>query len=219
MRYLTLTNLLGAAPDDPDVVAARAAIMTEGTVPRILATQLDDGHWEGRDRFYTGKYRGTVWQLVILAELVADGTDPRVRAACEAILRDSQDRESDAFSMARAKRDGGGLHSQVIPCLTGNMVWSLIRLGMRTTRACSARSTGSRPTSASTTATARRRPAGPTSPTRSAGAATRATWAWSRHSRRSPRSRRTGAAPRSSGPWRTARSSSCGTMSTGAAMT
>lgn len=130
VRYLTLTNLLGAAPDDPDVVAARAAIMTEGTVPRILATQLDDGHWEGRDRFYTGKYRGTVWQLVILAELVADGTDPRVRAACEAILRDSQDRESDAFSMARAKRDGGGLHSQVIPCLTGNMVWSLIRLGM-----------------------------------------------------------------------------------------
>ncbi|MCB2174314.1 MAG: hypothetical protein KQH57_00760 [Actinomycetales bacterium] len=130
VRYLTLTNLLGVPPDDPDVVAARAAIMTEGTVPRILAAQLDDGHWEGRDRFYTGKYRGTVWQLVILAELVADGDDPRVRAACEAILRDSQDRESGAFSTARAKRDGGGLHRQVIPCLTGNMVWSLVRLGM-----------------------------------------------------------------------------------------
>ena len=130
VRYLTLTNLLGVPPDDPDAVAARAAIMTDGTVPRILAAQLDDGHWEGRDRFYTGKYRGTVWQLVILAELAADGADPRVRAACEAILRDSQDRESGAFSMARAKRDGGGLHSQVIPCLTGNMVWSLVRLGM-----------------------------------------------------------------------------------------
>lgn len=130
VRYLTLTDLLGTPPDDPDVVAARAAIMTEGTVPRILAAQLDDGHWEGRDRFYTGKYRGTVWQLVILAELAADGDDPRVRAACEAILRDSQDGESGGFSMARAKRDGGGLHSQVIPCLTGNMVWSLLRLGM-----------------------------------------------------------------------------------------
>jgi len=130
VRYLTLTNLLGVPPDDPDVVAARAAIMTEGAVPRILAAQLDDGHWEGRDRFYTAKYRGTVWQLVILAELVADGADPRVRAACEAILSDSQDRESGAFSTARAKRDGGGLHRQVIPCLTGNMVWSLVRLGM-----------------------------------------------------------------------------------------
>lgn len=131
VRFLMLTTLLGAPLDDPEVVAARAAIMTEGTVPRVLAAQLDDGHWEGRDRFYTGKYRGTVWQLVILAELAADGADPRVRAACEAILRDSQDRESGAFSMARAKRDGGGLHSQVIPCLTGNMVWSLLRLGLQ----------------------------------------------------------------------------------------
>ncbi|MDO8121892.1 hypothetical protein Q6346_11285 [Isoptericola sp. b490] len=130
VRYLTLTSLLGMPPETPEVEAARAAIMTEGTVPRILAAQLDDGHWQARDRFYTDKYRGTVWQLVILAELVADGAEPRVRAACEAILRDSQDRESGAFSMARDKRAGGGLHRQVIPCLTGNMVWSLIRLGM-----------------------------------------------------------------------------------------
>jgi hypothetical protein len=130
VRYLALTDLLGAPPDDAEVVAARSAIMTDGTVPRILAAQLDDGHWEGRDRFYTGKYRGTVWQLVILAELAADGADERVRAGCEAILRDSQDAASGGFSMARAKRAGGGLHSSVIPCLTGNLVWSLIRLGM-----------------------------------------------------------------------------------------
>jgi len=31
--------------------------------------------------------------------------------------------------MHHAMKTGGGRHSEVIPCLTGNMVWSLIRLG------------------------------------------------------------------------------------------
>lgn len=130
VRWHTLTGLLDAAQDAPEAQEARRAIMTEGPVPRILAEQGPDGHWEGPDRFYTAKYRGTVWTLVILAELGADGTDERVRAACEAILRDSQDPSSGGFSMHRSKRAGGGLPSEVIPCLTANLVFSLIRLGM-----------------------------------------------------------------------------------------
>ncbi len=130
VRHAALTRLLGAAPDAPEVQEARRAIMTEGPVPRILAEQQADGHWEGPDRFYTAKYRGTVWTLLILAELGADGADARVRAACEAILRDAQDPDSGGFSTARSKRAGGGLHSMVIPCLTGNLTFSLIRLGM-----------------------------------------------------------------------------------------
>jgi hypothetical protein len=102
----------------------------EAPVEAILAEQLPDGHWVDRDRFYTGKYRSTVWNLIILAELGADGADPRVRAACEAVLRDSQDPDSGGFSVHRSKKLGGGLHSEVIPCLTGNMVFSLVRLGM-----------------------------------------------------------------------------------------
>ena len=129
LRSFTLTSLLGRADEDADVRAARRAIMSEGTVPRILAAQSDDGHWTARDRFYTAKYTGTVWQLIILAELGADPNDERVRRGCEAILRDSQDPDSGGFSMARAKTTGGGLHSSVIPCLTGNLVFSLIRLG------------------------------------------------------------------------------------------
>jgi hypothetical protein len=104
--------------------------MARGTVPAILAAQGDDGHWGGRDRFYTAKYRGTVWQLLILAELGADGADERARRGCEAVLRDAQDRLSGGFAVNRAKKEGGGLHSRVIPCLTGNMVFSLIRLGL-----------------------------------------------------------------------------------------
>ena len=130
VRHAALTRLLGAAPDAPEVQEARRALMTESPVPRILAEQQADGHWEGPDRFSTAKYRGTVWQLIILAELGADGADARVRAGCEAVLRDSQDPDSGGFSTGRSKKAGGGLHSMVIPCLTGNLVFSLVRLGM-----------------------------------------------------------------------------------------
>jgi len=129
-RAAALTVLLGAAPDAPEVQEARRLVMTEGPVPAILAAQLPDGHWVERDSFYTAKYSGTVWSLIILAELGADGADARVRAACEAILRDAQDPDSGGFSSQRSKRAGGGLHSMVAPCLTGNMVFALVRLGM-----------------------------------------------------------------------------------------
>jgi hypothetical protein len=104
--------------------------MSYGTVPRILAAQAGDGHWECRDHYCTAMYRGTVWQLIILAALGADGADERVRGGCQAILCDAQDTKSGGFAVSRAKKGGGGLHSSVIPCLTGNLVWSLIRLGM-----------------------------------------------------------------------------------------
>ena len=129
-RHAALTRLLGAAPDAQQVQEARRAIMTEGPVPRILAEQQADGHWVERDRFYRAKYQGTVWTLLVLAELGADGADTRMRAACEAVLRDAQDPDSGGFSYDRSKKAGGGLPSGVIPCLTGNMVFSLIRLGM-----------------------------------------------------------------------------------------
>ena len=89
--------------------------MTSGAVPRILAAQGEDGHWEGRDRFYTAKYRGTVWTLIILAELGADGGDERVRRGCEALLRDAQDRESGGFAMHACKEGGGARAARSSP--------------------------------------------------------------------------------------------------------
>jgi hypothetical protein len=116
---------MGVPQSTLDWVAERDA-----PIELILAAQLPDGHWVQRDKFYSAKYSGTVWNLIILAELGGDGADPRVRSACEAILRDAQDPNSGGFSAKRSKKAGGGLHSEVYPCLTGNMVFSLIRLGM-----------------------------------------------------------------------------------------
>jgi hypothetical protein len=127
VRYLTLINLLGRNKEDAEVRRAREGIMLSGVVPAILDKQVE-GSWNSPGRFYMDKYKGAVWQLIILAEHAADPADARVRQACEYILHTSQDPESYGFAPLQ-RSSGGGRHSEVIPCLTGNMVWSLIKLG------------------------------------------------------------------------------------------
>ncbi len=127
VRYFTLTDLLNKTESDKEVLESRSNIMESRWVTKILASQHADGYWETPDRFYTAKYRGTVWQLMILAELGADKDDPRIRNACEFILQSAQEHESGGFSIRGGKK--GGVRSGVIPCLTGNMLWSLFRFG------------------------------------------------------------------------------------------
>jgi hypothetical protein len=129
VRYFTLTEIQDKSQGSPEVQTAKKATMTSGAVPKILAKMNPDGYWETPGGFYTEKYKGTVWQLIILAELGADSADCRVKAACEFIMQNSQQKESHGFSIAKAEKTGGGRQSGVIPCLTGNMVYSLIKLG------------------------------------------------------------------------------------------
>ncbi|HEX9976088.1 MAG TPA: hypothetical protein VGA82_02460, partial [Dehalococcoidales bacterium] len=128
VRYFTLTDLSGKPESSLSVRKTSSEIMTTGVVPQILARQKPGGYWGVAEDFYVrAKYRGTVWQIIILAELGADGNDDRIKQAGEFILKMSQDRESGGFAYRGTA--GGGWPSAVIPCLTGNMVWSLIRLG------------------------------------------------------------------------------------------
>ncbi|RJQ31363.1 MAG: nitrogen fixation protein NifH [Actinobacteria bacterium] len=129
VRYLALTELCDVSPDEKQAIEAKKEIMEKGVVPKILAKQAEGGYFDEPDKFYTAKYKGTVWQLIILAELLADPNDERIKKACEFILTNSQDKESGGFSMHRSAKKGGGRHSEVITCLTSNMVFSLIRLG------------------------------------------------------------------------------------------
>jgi len=131
VRSFALRDLCGLREADPRVREAKAAIMTHGPVPRILARQKGGGSWGAEADFYErSKYKGTVWTLILLAELGADGADPRVHKACEFLLSRSQDRESGGFAYTGSVW-GGGYPSGVIPCLTGNMVWSMLRLGLQ----------------------------------------------------------------------------------------
>ncbi|MDD5339369.1 MAG: nitrogen fixation protein NifH [Dehalococcoidales bacterium] len=81
IRYYTLRDILGRDENDKEVKAAKASIMISGPVPVILAAQHPDGYWGKRPGC-----TGTMPALVYLAELGADGNDPRIRAACEILL-------------------------------------------------------------------------------------------------------------------------------------
>jgi hypothetical protein len=129
VRYFTLRDLLKKPGSDPEIMEAKHAIMTTGVIPAILSKQEAGGYWGQSERFYIDKYKGTVWQMMILAELGADGQDERVKKMAEFILENSQERKEFGFSYRRSERTGGGIVSGVVPCLTGNMVWSLLRLG------------------------------------------------------------------------------------------
>lgn len=123
IRYFALRDLLDRSANDPDVMAAQSEIMTGGPVPVILDSQQPEGYWHHPGGGY-GKYRGTVWQIMLLGELGADPTDARVRRGCEYLLSHSI-ASNGGFAAASNKP----LPSSVIHCLNGNLLYALIHLG------------------------------------------------------------------------------------------
>ncbi|MCD1293650.1 nitrogen fixation protein NifH [Methanocella sp. CWC-04] len=129
VRYFTLRDILDRPEKDAEVRDAKARIMDTGVIPKILSKQEKGGYWGVPGDFYMrSKYKGTVWQFIVLAGLGADGKDERIKNACEFILSRSQDPESGGFSYISGK-SGAGDRDRILPCLTGNMVWGLIRFG------------------------------------------------------------------------------------------
>lgn len=130
VRYFTLKYILDKPENQLKLEDARENIMKIGVVPKILDKQEAGGYWGIPENFYIrGKYKGTSWQLIILAELGADRKDDRINSICEFMLENSQDPESGAFSYLGSKKGSGGDPLKILPCLTANMVWSLIRFG------------------------------------------------------------------------------------------
>ena len=77
IRYYTLRDILGRDENDKEVKAAKAAIMASGPVPVIL-----EGYWDKPGFSFRPKYRRTEYTLINMAQLGADGADPRIRAGC-----------------------------------------------------------------------------------------------------------------------------------------
>lgn len=70
--------------------------MVSGTVSTILATQEVGGYWGIPQDFYVrAKYKGTVWNIITLAQLGTDGNDERIHKAGEFILNTAQDQQMD----------------------------------------------------------------------------------------------------------------------------
>lgn len=128
VRYATLTNILETPGGDNELKAAKQELMETGIVFNMLQRQRESEYIQAYPRFYTYKYIGLVWSLITLAELGAEVT-PQIKEQCEYIFENSQEREDGGFSQNTAKKTGSGRKTEVIPCLTGNMVWSLIHFG------------------------------------------------------------------------------------------
>lgn len=121
VRYFALSDLLDKAHDDPEVLEARRAVMSTGPVPTILEAQEADGYWVEPGPGYRPKYRSIVWSVSMLAQVGADGTDPRIHKACEYLLEHAIDKNG-AFSAT-------GTQGGAILCLMGNLSAALLDLG------------------------------------------------------------------------------------------
>jgi hypothetical protein len=121
VRYFALRDLLDRPADAPEVVAARGDVMRTGPVPAILDAQYPDGYWVKTEQVYSPKYRGTVWQVIFLAQLGADGRDERVRRGVEYVLDHAQP-ATGVFSF-------NGRPSGAVHCLWGNLARALLDLG------------------------------------------------------------------------------------------
>ncbi len=122
VRYFALIDLLDHPTDDAEVITARRAVMEQGPVPAILATQNPAGFWEKPGPGYYPKYRGTVWSAIYLAQLGADPADPRVRAGAEYLLENAL-ASTGVFSAT-------GTPAGNIYCLAGNLGAALLDLGL-----------------------------------------------------------------------------------------
>jgi hypothetical protein len=120
VRYFAMVELLDRPANDPEVVSAHRAAMATGPIPAMLDAQTAEGYWVKPGPGYLPKYTGTVWQIIFLAQLGADGQDPRVRAGCDYVLGHARE-PGGAFSMDA--RPTGRIH-----CLQGNLAAALIDL-------------------------------------------------------------------------------------------
>jgi hypothetical protein len=128
VRHLALRHLLDEPGDAPAVVRAGRAAMRVDPIAAILAAQHPDGYWQKPGPGYATKYTGTVWSLMFLDQMGADPADRRVRRACDYVLAHSA-ATTGGFAASGSHVDRPPPPSEVIHCLNGNLVRSLIGFG------------------------------------------------------------------------------------------
>jgi hypothetical protein len=121
IRFLASRDLLAPKPSGPALHRLQKSIGDSGWAFEILARQHEKTWWATKETCYRPKFRSTIWQLQVLADLGLTKEDVRIANAVEFW-----------FELHYAK--DGGYSPGVKPkrshlCTTGNMVRSLIRMG------------------------------------------------------------------------------------------
>jgi hypothetical protein len=126
IRYLTARDLFEPRPSKRTLSKLQSAIPKKGWAARILSLQREKTWWATNKTCYRPKFRSTIWQLQVLADLGLTRKDERIANAVEFW-----------FDLHLAKDGGysGGVVSHPLHrgrghlCMTGNMARSLIRFG------------------------------------------------------------------------------------------
>lgn len=126
--HQALRQLLDQPEHAPEVQRVQAAAMQTDPIASILAACHPEGYWVKPGPGYSPKYRATVWQLIFLDQLGADGRDPRIQAACSYVLTHTQ-AETGGFASSGSKEEAVLPPSRVIHCLNGNLLRALIGFG------------------------------------------------------------------------------------------
>ena len=125
VKYLAMRDLIEADPKE--LVAAKKKAHTEGPIADVLAKMKKEGYWEQAGAGYYPKYRGTVWSIILLAQLGASvDMDERIAIACSYLLEHTLTKDGH-FTV-------NGLPSGTADCLQGNLCAALLDLGYKDPR-------------------------------------------------------------------------------------
>jgi hypothetical protein len=135
VRVHALIDLLHTSKDTKKVIASREKIPGYRPVKKILATQTSKGIWSPEDTCYSPKWTAAVWPLTLLGEMNTP-PDSRISSEVERFL-DLHQLDNGAFTCpsppdvkrwaARHPKKKAVRWEE--PCLTGNMIRTLLVFG------------------------------------------------------------------------------------------
>jgi hypothetical protein len=122
VRYLTMRDLMDKRSDDSELLRAQEVCYRNGAAAQILQEMNPQGYWVKPGPGYNPKYRGTVWSIIMLAQIGAEyQMDGRIQTACN-YLAENNLTVIGAFSV-------NGTPSGTVDCLQGNLCAALLDLG------------------------------------------------------------------------------------------
>lgn len=122
VRYLALRDLSDLPQNTPEFFSARKKAHQDGPIATTLDQMIEAGYWVEPGPGYAPKYRGTVWSVILLAQLGASASqDERINKACHYLV-DHALTEFGQFSAS-------GTPGSTMDCLQGNMCAALLNLG------------------------------------------------------------------------------------------
>jgi hypothetical protein len=125
VRYMALRDLTKA--DAGELLTAKNKAHLQGPIATVLANMEKEGFWIKPGAGYNPKYSGTIWSVILLAQLGAHmAMDKRIAMASAYLLEHSLTKNGQFTA--------NGAPSGTLDCLQGNLCASLLDLGCTNAR-------------------------------------------------------------------------------------